>query len=480
MNRAEVETFKRRTRELLDRYEYALQEIEKDEARRLGVAPEQTAGTGREIALEAQTRLYILDPLLQEMGWEVQAAAAIVVEDNVEPPQEDVDAHRRRLDYHGRDNNGARSLLAIEVKRPRVRLPRTGKKRVEDRMADALRRINAGGAAAEGVAAEWRKILASTIDYVKRIVAAYGAAPVRFVLTNGEWFLVFSDVNATILPSDPEAGKMVLFSDLSDVVARAGEFCALLGYQDLSGHIPPQHPGALPDFVPDGEVATCSRFVDVSYTRHGARQPLISASVGVWIRARRGAWILFQKNYDNQFLVLSDDRDELATRRQQLHARAESLLADLGAHRELRFASRDEFEGAPSAGEPHDAIPAAGVERDSILMRELGPDRYRITTTEQLLFFTDEGTYDMCPYHNWGACREEGNAVGQSAITAPSSDPRCFFPSGSPYHCAHAGIRARRNRVCLLLAFEEHLCCRRCVFLSRCWPETAGMPCRLN
>jgi hypothetical protein len=32
----------------------------------------------------------------------------------------------------------------------------------------------------------------------------------------------------------------------------------------------------------------------------------------------------------------------------------------------------------------------------------------------------------------------------------------------------------------LLLAFEEHLCCRRCVFLSRCWPDTAAMPCRLN
>ena len=52
---------------------------------------------------------------------------------------------------------------------------------------------------AETVPAEWRKILASTVDYVKRIVAAYGDAPVRFALTNGEWFLVFSDLSATIL-----------------------------------------------------------------------------------------------------------------------------------------------------------------------------------------------------------------------------------------------------------------------------------------
>jgi hypothetical protein len=480
VNRAEVETFRRRARDLLDRYEHALQQIEKDEARRLGVAPERTAGTGREIALEAQTRLYVLDPLLQEIGWEVQAAAAIVVEDNVEPAQENVDAHRRRLDYHGRDNNAARSLLAIEVKRPRVRLPRTGNKSAEDWMADALRRVNAGGAAAEAVPAEWRKILASTVDYVKRIVAAYDGAPVRFALTNGEWFFVFSDLDATILGNDPEAGKIVLFSDLSQVIARADEFCKLLAHQDLSGHIPPQHPGALPDFVPEGEMATCSRFVDVSYTRHGERQPLISASVGVWIRTPKGAWILFQKTYDNQFLLLSDDRDELATRRQQLDARAESLIADLRHHRGLRFASREEFEGGPQGGEVQGGLVAAGGERTSVLMRELEPDRYRITTTEQLLFFTDDGTYDACPFHNWGACRAEGNAVGGSAITAPSSDPRCFFPSGAPYHCAHAAIHARRKHVCLLLAFEEHLCCRRCVFLSRCWPDTAGMPCRLN
>jgi hypothetical protein len=480
VNRAEVEAFRRRARDLLDRYEDALREIEKDEARRLGVTIEETAGTGREITLEAQTRLYVLDPLLQEIGWEVQAAAAIVVEDNVEPAQDDADAHRRRLDYHGRDNNAARSLLAIEVKRPKVRLPRTGNKSVEDWIADALRKVSVGGAAAETVPAEWRKILASSVDYVKRIMAAYGGAPVRFVLTNGEWFLVFSDLSATILARDPEAGKIVLFSDLSEVIARADEFCTLLAYQDLSGHIPPQHPGDLPDFVPEGEVATCSRFVDVSYTRHGERQPLISASVGVWIRTPKGAWILFQKNYDNQFLVLSDDRDELTTRRQQLNARAENLLAELRNHRELRFASREEFEGGTHRGDPNGLIPAAGAERASTLMREIGRDRYRIATTEQLLFFTDDGTYDGCSYHNWGSCRAEGNAVGESAITAPSSDPRCFFPSGSPYHCAHAAIQARRKHVCLLLAFEEHLCCRRCVFLSRCWPDTAAMPCRLD
>src|SRR6266566_9115677 len=89
-----------------------------------------------------------------------------------------------------------------------------------------------------------------------------------------------------------------------------------------------------------------------------------------------------------------------------------------------RFASGEEFEGAL---EPE--VPAPEAKNRSILMRELGQDRYRIVTAGQLLFFADDGTYDACPYHNWGACRAEGNAAGGTPITAPSSDPRCFFPS---------------------------------------------------
>ena len=177
MNRGEVETFRRRARDLLDRYEHALQEIEKDEARRLDVPLEEMAGRGREVTLEAQTRLYVLDPLLQELGWEVQAAAAIVVEDNVEPARDEADAHRRRLDYHGRDNDRARSLLAIEVKRPRVRLPATGNnlcRRLDRRRASDRQ---CGRCWVEAVPAEWRRFSPALVDYVKRIVAAYGDAP---------------------------------------------------------------------------------------------------------------------------------------------------------------------------------------------------------------------------------------------------------------------------------------------------------------
>jgi hypothetical protein len=479
VNRAEIETFRQKVWDLLARYERGLRDIERDEARRREVGPDSLEGRGREIALEAHARLYLLDPFLSELGWDVQTPDAIVIEDGVDPAGADGNVHRRRLDYHGRDSAQGQSLLAVEVKRPSVQLPEADGKTISGWLARALGMINSRPKAAKkDLPVAWREILESATDYVKRILEEYGNTPTRFVLTNGEWFIVFSDLNATLLARDPVAGEIDVFLDLRDVTARADRFCALLGYDNLSGYIPPQHPAALPDFVPHGQEAVCARFVEMSYIRHGERQPLISLSVGAWVRTPRGAWVLFRKTYPRQFLVLNDDLDELASRRGALHERAESLLADLQNHRSVRFASRDEFEGSPG-----EIGVGQAEERLSALVRDLGrgsdgQDRYRIVTLDQALYFTDDRTHDGCPFHSWGPCHEDGDAVGDSPIVAPSSDPRCFFPSGSPYHCSHAAIQARRNHVCLLLPFEQHLCCRRCVFLARCWPDAVAMPCR--
>jgi hypothetical protein len=477
VSRGEVEAFKRNVRDLLDRYKAVLTELENDAAVRANVAAETLAGRGREIALEAHVRLYLLDPILRELGWDVQTPANIVVEDGVEPVPGGPDKNRRRLDYHGRDATERRSLLAVEAKRPSVRLPDTAGGPLDQWIAYALRLINCNDPAAAQLPAGWKEILDTAIDYVKRVRATYGDLPTRFALTNGEWFVVFSDLNTTILAREPVVERIRVFVDLADVTANADEFWELLGYRPLSGYIPPQDPGSLPHFIPDGQEGVCARVVDISYVRHGERQPLISVRVGAWVRTPNGAWILFQKNYPKQFLVLSDDSDELVTRRQELTERADTLLAELRNHRPVRFATLDEYDPPPPVGAGLDnGAPRRALVRD-LGRGEHGVDRYQVVTVEQVLYFNDTDGYDSCRYHGWGPCSAEGNAVGAAPITAPASEPRCFFPSGSPLHCSHSAIQAHRTVVCLLQAFEERLCCQKCVFLRRCWSGIA-MPCR--
>src|SRR5262249_54498797 len=107
-------------------------------------------------------------------------------------------------------------------------------------------------------------------------------------------------------------------------------------------------------------------------------------------------------------------------------------------------------------------------------------DRYRFVTAGEAILISDDETFDKCRYHDWGTCRSNGHAVGAAPIVEQSIDPRCFFPSGTPYHCAHTAIQARREREpwFLLLPFKNRLCCRRCTYLRRCWPDLGGMPCR--
>ena len=472
MNRKEIEAFRRQIRNLVGRYENALGEIERDYSRRKKIRLENVRGMGKDLALEAHVRAYLLDPILIALGWDITVPDTLVIEDSVESTYGG--GYRRRLDYHGRDNAHGRSLLVVEAKRSSFTLPDPCSNSLTDLFAHALNGIHRPNTDFAWPTAEWHRTLESAVDYVKRVFRTNGHVPVRFAISNGEWFVVISDLQRSMLDGNVLNDSVHVFKNCEDVGYRAEEFCSLLGYRRLTGCIPVQHPSALANFVPKGEVATCARLVDVSYVRHGERQPLISVSVGVWVQVPRGGWVLFRKEYPRQFLMVRDESSELMEDLSQVKARADELLHELRTHRQLQFVSSDELEALLESHLP--AFDLSG--RSSILVREIARDIYRVITSDQYVYLTEDRSYDDCCFHNWGDCKNDGSAVGAGPVVSPSTDPRCYFPSGSPYHCAHAAIQTRRNQVCLLLPVEEHLCCRRCVYLKRCWPEPDTMPCR--
>ena len=344
MNQKEIETFRRQFRNLIGRYENALGEIERDYSRRCKLRLESVRGMGKDLALEAHVRAYLLDPILIALGWDITVPDRLVVEDSLQPTNED--GYRRRLDYHGRDNTYGHSLLVVEAKRPSVKLPDPCSKSLKDLFANSLNCIHQQKTDIVRLTAEWRRTLESAVDYVRRIVGTYGHAPARYAISNGEWFVVISDLHRSMLNGNAHNDSVHVFKNCEDVGYRAEEFFSLLGYRRLSGCIPVQHPSALDHFVPKGEVATCARIVDVSYVQHGERQPLISVRVGVWVQVRRGGWVLFRKEYPRQFMMLRDESGELRKDLSQVKARADELLRELRAHRQLHFVSSDELEAS--------------------------------------------------------------------------------------------------------------------------------------
>jgi hypothetical protein len=464
VSRADIETFRRKIRELRKQYEHCLEELEVDLARDRGVSREETRGHGREVALEAHVRMYAIDPMLRSLGWEVSSPAVIKVEDPVEPISEG--DNRRFLDYHGRDNSENRSLVILEAKRPSSTLPLTDDGRIFD-LATAIREITKNHDPSEADLPHlWGKWLATLIDYVKRVNHKFGHSAERAVITNGEWFVIF-DVDSTLLSDNPSSNNIWLFESLKDIEIRAEEFFPLVNYQVLSSQIPPQHPSALTDFVPNDGEAICAQVVYVSYIRHGERQPAISVRVAAWVKSPSGAWILFQKTYDEDFLLLSHDPAFLLKKSSELAYRANSLLSELSSGCRINLIPAEEFEKLSAEDLKRDSL----TKRGSELIKEIGENLYQVVIGNSPLFLLENSDYEDCPYHFWGNCQKNGDAAGPFAIMAPTLNPRAFFPSGSAYHCAHKAIHNARKNICVILCFEEYLCCRCCALSSRCWPD---------
>lgn len=474
MSRVEIERLRRAVTQLETSYERALEQIEERYANRIDVPLQEVRGQGREIALEAHARAYLLDHLLNALGWKVCETDLMLIEDAVDSIAE-VEGHQRRLDYHGREHDNGRSLLIVESKRPSVQLPASRDGDISGLLGKALKQIQLGSKISVSIL--WAEILKSAKSYVSRVTTTTGRAPERFVISNGEWFAVFTDVNATLLAQEQESATITIFRDLSDVMRRLDEFYQLLSYQTLSGYIPPQHPAAVTEFVPDQQEVLCARVVDVDYVRYGERQPMISLRVGIWVRTTQGAWVFFNKEYSDPFLILSDDKAKLEVALSGINQRAGDLITALSSDRRIRFLTQTEIEEYPP---PMQGSGQFG-KRQSPLFEAVGNSasrtkRYRVITTDKIHHLADDNSFDQCPYHEWGGCKP-GDRAGSIAITAPSCEPPCFFPSGSPFHCAHASVHTGRRNKCLLLAFEEFLCCRRCTFLDRCWPDKSAMPC---
>lgn len=464
----------RRIRDLARAYEHWLSLIEK------GVVQRGNARvSGRDVALEAHARAYAIDPLLTAIGWTLESPEKVVVEDAAEPLKDtagETQGHRRFLDYHGRDLDQSKSLVIIEAKRPSFDLPKPDKASIAEFLSQGLAQILSGQTCElPGDWAEWLKTL---IDYANRIKRQYDCAPKCAAITNGQWYVVFREVPATILAGTPAASEIVIFHDLQDVANRCDEFYKLLAYPSLAEFIPPQHPAALPNFVAEGQTAVCARAIELCHVSHGEQQPLVSARVAAWVRSDGGAWVLFRKN-DPRFTVLPNSTKETRKTAARLIKLSDNLVSDLGKYRALTFVSAGSFKAQASASIMKGA--SWKVWQTALAVRRSdsrpGQEYVLFTLGEAAVHLTNLSDYARCPYHYWVNSDKEGN--GCNNILAPTCEPRAYYPSGSPYHCSHAAVHALRASRCVLIQLDSYLCCRHCALFDYCWPGGGKeLPCR--
>lgn len=418
--------------------------------------------------LEAHCRMYLIDPMLEALGWELSDPEEVFVEEGVEGTIPG--ARRRFLDYHGRAKamSGSASLILIEAKRlsarlPVLRNPTAGRKQGASSAIRAIMQVTATRSEATTAPsadldheADWREWLGTLRDYLERMEQMRAGLPRVAVMTNGDWYVIFREPGQ-LLGRDPvlEEG-IVVFQSLDDVLGDLIFFHDLLGRTALSDATGPYMPEAIGRFAADGKQPRLVVAILVLWGRAGPVQPsLVLRPVAVMPRDHAPP-LRFQLNGPRPYHNLHEDPDLMALVLEKLSKQLSQLqeACDAVAGPEgCEWISLEDYRRL---------WPGSKIGFDA------GDEGFLILTGGPVTFLIDEGDFDGCRFHAWSACHAEGRAATHRPVASSSADPASFFDDGSPRHCAHGVVREGKDRRCLIPE-DRHICCRRCIYFVHCW-----------
>ncbi|MCS0612904.1 hypothetical protein NX783_09140 [Massilia kyonggiensis] len=433
------------------------------------------AGKGRELIVEAQVRTYLIDPILKTLGWQLNLASEVLVEAAVDPT--DTGENRRFLDYFGRetDETVARPLLIVEAKRASASLPGAPTMQQYERLekiVGAFAAISAGEKKTRHIGAEWITWLKTLVDYVRRIYVGYGTAPKCVAMTNGEWFLVFTNPHATFIDNSPTTDDIQIYESLEAVIRRVGEFHAALSFGSLSSLIPIQHPADLHQFVAAGSSVDLVMCLELTFNYVQDVQPSISARVYARVQVSPNVWVTFRIEHSPIYQPIPPKESMFWDGAAALQECRDQLLNELSKYASLNLLKVTEYEKRVQPT----AVPSPMS--NSPLCSSTVPGVFHLVLGDTPFFATANDEYDECSYHAFGPANAIGLASSTAPFIGPTRNPPVYFHSGSNFHCAHRTVHSQRQKKCILLAFESHLCCNRCAFVQHCWPNgTSSLPC---
>ncbi len=434
--------------------------------------------------LEAHTRTYLIDEVLTCLGWNLRDPSTIIVEDPIEslPALSRVSpGESRRIDYHGVERVGTllfSSLLVIEAKKLRSALP-------DPLSADVLELSSFFAKAVESrrilsnlperVPKIWTEWIDSVIDYVERVEHAYGTAPSCAAITNGNWYIIFTNPRGTFIEGNQSISDIVVFRDLGEVHRSVTQFYDAISYERLRSFVPPQHVQHIGRFINGGEAVKVTFATRLSYGRAGPRQPVLLAATCAWLYTSKYGWVIFEMDFEEDFIQFRNGTEDMIAVIKELSTRRDNFLVELRRHIRPEVLEPSAVADRRVNGS---TLTAARPSPEQLICRT-DENHYLLAVGSNATFLKDDHTYENCRFHDYGACLKEGQGAADGPILKSSINPPAFFVSGSPFHCANASVHVQRANKCLLAPFERFLCCRKCTYFDHCWPDGGStLPCQ--
>ena len=447
--------------------------------------------------LEAHIRVYTVNAILAALNWRMDVTAGDMGPNLVpEVALKSLERGTRRfLDYLGIERQTDVPLLAVETKRPSAELPR-----LRDPSA-VYGEVNPSVVVSQGLsgtalAREWNEWLDTLRDYVRSVQQAQGKTPLRVVITNGDWLIIFLDpADAFLVGGTKNPARIAVFSGSGggapdgqpEMERRYGEVFEHLEYHKVAGKAPPMSIGTLAFNVEGKNVERVMHGLRLRYSSsptNFGESPSIWVSPVIFIRSRFGAWLMLDSGAD---FMIPHAQADLPVHLGAVDAAARDLLAQVNIRLGGALAATD------LAAHFGDAAAFSALKA----VREVSEDTFLLATGTHTHYLLGAPTVPDCPFHDATAAVANGAGLAVP-ILARSVKPRSFFLSAEVHHCAHREVHAAKasqitpeNRpqcgsrsgddnqaFCEIWRVDEFLCCRTCVFEPVCTKAAAfHLPC---
>jgi hypothetical protein len=338
---------------------------------------------------------------------------------------------------------------------------------------------------------EWNEWLNTLKDYVNSVFKTSGEAPLRVLLTNGDWAVIFTRPLDTLVNGMQSAEAVVVFINRDEFETHYRAIFELLEFQNVSGEIPSLSVARLPFHISASAVVSVLHGLRLRYIEQKkiyAVSPVITLAPVLFLRTSRGTWLTV----------------EGASREYEIPHRTADLVDHLDAVRLAGTKLLDEVKShlgldiSPMTLKAHYEEADAFAKLPGVSIKRAGQDFF-IATGDKTHYLLKEPTVPDCPFHFWSECQKQGVPAGASPLMARSIDPRSFFIDSERHHCAHRYVDEAKNSqirptnvsdcgprsgefgqpFCEIAPFETRLCCRTCVFEEVCThAEIFHLPCK--
>jgi hypothetical protein len=443
-------------------------------------------------SLEYHARCYIINALLEALNWRLNAKVEeglpnLVPEAAV---RSDASGKRRFLDYLGFEQNTLKPLLVVEAKRLKAplpllaTLPAPGASAVAAIPVDPVggpSAIVSRGLAGEKLTGDWNHWLVELKDYIRSIHTKTKQVPKRVAMTNGEWFILFSEPTAFLGDAACPPEDILVYGDPDAIANNSAELYLALEHQHVLDELPFLAPVEVPFHVTAPLVRNAMHALRLRYQQTPAIKqpaPIIHVAPVVILRTELGTTIRVENPDPRAQFELPHAAGQLSTHLADVGHAAEDLLGEISERLQTALVPtplEDHFTD-PQSFDVHKAVTYSSE------------DEYFVVTGQHTHYLLPEPSVPDCPYHEWGKSNTAGVGAPPGPITVSNVKERSFFPSGETHHCAHGNVlleksseitaenRARCGRrsgedgeaFCEIWSFEQRLCCRTCAFERVC------------